>query len=100
MFPYVNAQKYLGRDKELSPFSSNTFGLGVTYEIPKGLIPWTEKSTVNFYWDHFDITYDDFRDARLSRVDSEGNAPEYAVGLEPFYSLQADVFRLYFSFWY
>jgi Protein of unknown function (DUF3570) len=100
LFPYVNAQNYLARDKELSPFSSITFGLGVTYELPKGLIPWIEKSTANFYWDHFDITYDDFRDARLSRADSEGNAPAFAVGQEPFYSLQADVFRLYFSFWY
>ncbi len=96
LFPYVNAQNYLARDKELSPFSSNTFGLGVTYELPKGTIRWVEKSTINFYWDHFDITYDDFRDARLSR----GNTPQYSVGNEPLYSLQADVFRLYFSFWY
>ncbi len=99
LFPYSESQTYWGRDKELSPFSSNVFGLGVTYELPKGTVPWFEKSTANFYWDHFDISYDDFRDARKS-MSVGGSAPAYAVGQEPLYSLQADVFRLYFSFWY
>jgi hypothetical protein len=94
LFPFENAQNYLARDKELSPFSSITFGLGVTYELPKGLIPYIEKSTVNFYWDHFDIAYDDFRDARQSK------SGDFSVGNEPFYELQADVIRLYFSIWY
>lgn len=93
LFPYENAQNYLARDKELSPFSSNTFGLGVTYKIPAGIIPWFDKSTANFYWDRFDIDYDDFRDLRVSPED-------YATGEEPLYSLQANVFRIYLSFWY
>ena len=93
LFPYVDAQNYLARDKELSPFSSNTFGLGVTYKIPVGIIPWFDKSTANFYWDRFDIDYDDFRDLRVSPED-------YATGEEPLYSLQANVFRIYLSFWY
>jgi hypothetical protein len=92
LFPYKDAQNYLARDKELSPFSSNTFGLGVTYKIPAGLIPWFDKSTANFYWDRFDIDYDDFRDLR--------SPDEYATGDEPLYSLQANVFRIYLSFWY
>ena len=54
---------------------------------------------MNLYWDHFDIDYDNFRDARAS-VGADGAAPEYAVGGEPLYSLQADVIRLYFSFWF
>lgn len=93
LFPYRDAQNYLARDKELSPFSSNTFGLGVTYKIPEGLVPWFDKSTANFYWDRFDIDYDDFRDLRVSPED-------YAAGEEPLYSLQANVFRLYLSFWF
>jgi hypothetical protein len=93
LFPYRDAQNFLARDKELSPFSSTTFGLGVTYKIPTGVIPWFEKSTVNLYWDRFDIDYDDFRDARVSPA-------EYAAGEEPLYSLQADVIRFYVSFWY
>lgn len=93
LFPYRDAQNFLARDKELSPFSSTTIGLGVTYKIPAGVIPWFEKSTANLYWDHFNIDYDDFRDARVSPTD-------YAAGEEPLYSLQADVIRLYFSFWF
>ncbi len=93
LFPYVDAQNYLARDKELSPFSSNTFGLGVTYKIPAGLVPWFDKSTANFYWDRFDIDYDDFRDLRVS-------PEEFAPGEEPLYSLQANVFRVYLSFWF
>ena len=96
LFPFRDAQNYMARDKELSPFSSLVVGLGVTYKLPKGFIPWFEKSTVNLYWDHFDIDYDEFRNELLSR----GDAPEYAVGAEPFYSLQADVIRFYFSFWF
>lgn len=96
LFPFRDAQNYMARDKELSPFSSVVVGLGVTYKLPKGFIPWFEKSTVNLYWDHFDIDYDEFRNELLSR----GDAPEYAVGAEPLYSLQADVIRFYFSFWF
>lgn len=93
LFPYRDAQNFLARDKELSPFSSTTIGLGVTYKIPAGTIPWFEKSTANLYWDKFDIDYDDFRDASVSPTD-------YAAGEEPLYSLQADVIRFYLSFWF
>jgi len=93
LFPFRDAQNYLARDKELSPFSSSVIGLGATYKLPKGFVPWFEKSTVNLYWDHFSIDYDDFRDARV-------NPSEYAAGTEPLYSLEADVIRFYFSFWY
>lgn len=93
LFPFRDAQNFLARDKELSAFSSTTLGLGVTYKIPAGVIPWFERSTANLYWDHFDIDYDDFRDARVSPTD-------YSAGQEPLYSLQADVIRLYFSFWF
>ena len=93
LFPYRDAQNYLARDKELSPFSSNVLGLGATYKIPVGVVPWFEKSTVNLYWDMFDIDYDDFRDVRVS-------PEEYAPGDEPLYSLKADVIRFYLSFWF
>lgn len=93
LFPFRDAQNFLARDKELSPFSSTTIGLGVTYKIPAGTIPWFEKSTANLYWDRFDINYDDFRDARVAPT-------EFAAGEEPLYSLQADVIRFYLSFWF
>ena len=61
LFPYKDSQKFLARDKELSRFSSTSLGLGVTYKIPWAL-PGFDKSTANFYWDHMQINYDDFRD--------------------------------------
>ena len=93
LFPFRDAQNFMARDKELSPFSSTVLGLGVTYKVPAGTIPWFEKSTVNLYWDHFNIDYDDFRDARVSPT-------EFAAGSEPLYSLDADVIRFYLSFWF
>ena len=96
VFPFENPQNFKARDKELSPFNSVVFGLGVTYKLPVGTIPWFEKSTVNLYWDHFNIDYDDFRDARQST----GETPQAAIGDESLYSLQADVIRLYFSVWF
>ncbi|MFC3114384.1 DUF3570 domain-containing protein [Cellvibrio fontiphilus] len=93
LFPFRDAQNYMARDKELSPFSSTVLGLGATYKVPPGFIPWFEKSTVNLYWDHFNIDYDDFRDARVSPT-------EFAAGSEPLYSLDADVIRFYLSFWF
>lgn len=96
LFPFANPQNFYGRDKELSPFSSTVLGLGVTYKLPKGAIPWFEKSTVNFFWDNFDIQYDDFRNELLSK----GPDAPYTVGNEPMYSLDANVFRVFISFWY
>jgi uncharacterized protein YerC len=84
---------YMARDKELSQYTSTVFGLGVTYKVPPGIVPWFSKSTVNLYWDHFDIDYDNFRDARVS-------LNEFQPGEEPLYSLQADVIRFYLSFWF
>lgn len=93
LFPYEDAQNFMARDKELSPFNSTIFGLGATYKLPLGTIPWFEKTTINFYWDRFNIRYDDFRNATVSKED-------FAAGSEPLYTLNADVFRLFVSFWY
>lgn len=93
LFPFRDAQNFLARDKELSPFTSTTVGLGVTYELPEGIIPGFDKSTANLYWDRMQFDYEDFRDARVSPND-------FSPGQEPLYSLTADVIRLYFSFWF
>lgn len=98
LFPYKDAQNFMARDKELSPFSSNTLGIGLTYKFP-WVIPGIEKSTANLYWDHMQIDYEDFRDyANFSGA----KAPDtgYKVGDEPLYKLDADVIRFYVSFWF
>jgi hypothetical protein len=98
LFPYKDAQNFMARDKELSPFSSNTIGVGLTYKFPWA-IPGIEKSTANLYWDHMRIDYDDFRDYANF---STGKAPEagYKVGEEPLYKLDADIIRFYIAFWF
>jgi len=98
LFPFEAAQTFLARDKELSTFESTTIGLGVTYKLPWA-IPYFEKSTVNFFWDHVQIDYDDFRDFNNF---ANATLPEggYKAGEEPLYSLKADVIRFYLSFWF
>jgi len=98
LFPFEKSQTFLARDKELSPFSSKTFGLGLTYKLPWA-IPGFEKSTANLFWDHIKIDYDDFRDYDNF---SKAKVPEggFKVGEEPLYSLKADVLRFYLSFWF
>lgn len=98
LFPYKDAQNFMARDKELSAFSSNTLGVGLTYKFP-WVLPGIEKSTANLYWDHMQIDYEDFRDyANFSGK----KAPDagYKVGEEPLYKLDADVIRFYLSFWF
>lgn len=98
LFPYKDAKNFMARDKELSPFSSKTIGLGLTYKFPWS-IPGFEKSTANLFWDHMQIDYDDFRDyADFSKSKPSGTV--YAVGEEPLYKLDADVIRFYLSFWF
>lgn len=98
LFPYEKSQTFLARDKELSPFFSKTFGVGLTYKLPWA-IPYFEKSTVNFFWDHIEIDYEDFRDYNNF---AKAKLPEggYKAGEEPLYSLKADVIRFYLSFWF
>lgn len=90
LFPYVNAQNYLARDKELSTFSSNTFGFGVSYEFGHGGLGMIDRGSLNLSYDHIQFNYDDFRNA------TAGGTP----GTEPLYSLQADVIQFYISLWY
>jgi hypothetical protein len=94
LFNYKNEKTFLARDKELSPFSSTSIGVGVTYKMP-WRIPGVERSTANFYWDHIQINYDDFRD-----YNNFMNKGGFKDGDESLYQLDADVIRLYFSFWY
>lgn len=98
LFPYKDAQNFLARDKELSPFSSTSIGLGITYKIPYTL-PGIEKSTVNLYWDKMQIDYDDFRDYKNFKREKLPNGG-YKAGEEPLYNLDADVIRFFVSFWF
>lgn len=92
LFPAEEFQNYMGRDKEISSLSSNTFGIKVSYEIDthwsRG---WLEKAAVSLAWDMLSIEYDNFRDARRT---------DLPAGTEPLYTLDADVIRFFISGWF
>ncbi|MGH1439467.1 MAG: DUF3570 domain-containing protein [Cellvibrionaceae bacterium] len=79
--------RFYGRDKEISEYSSVQYGLSLSYTF-KSRHEFFNNSTLNFSWDHMIFDYDNFRDS------SNDN---FAVGEEPLYSLEADVFRLFYS---
>ena len=88
-FPSADPKDWRARDKELSEFTSATFGLGVSYEFS----PWGDvfdRGSLNFQWERIEYDYDNFRDLTA-------NAP---VGEEPLYSFDADVIRAFISVWY
>ncbi len=90
LFPYQNAQNYLARDKELSSFNSQSFGMGLSYDFTRTNWKAINKSTLNVAYNHMLFSYQDFRDV------TQGGAP----GQEPLYSFSADVVQLYLSVWF
>jgi hypothetical protein len=90
LFPYQDAQNFLGRDKELASFTSHMLSAGATFELPGFGWGFLQRSTVNFFYDWTRYDYDDFRDVR------QGGAP----GTEPLYGFDANVIRLFFSGWF
>ncbi len=91
LFPYINAQNYLARDKELSTFTSYSIGLGAAYEFNQEDLGVFDKGSLNFYYNYFIFDYADFRDATQT---------SYPVGQEPLYNFSASVIRLYLSLWF
>jgi len=93
LFPFSEATNFRGRDKELSPLQSYTFKLKGSYEFlnDDGNKWWLfKKGKVTLSVDFLQVDYDDFSDLRVV-------AP---VGEEPLYSLDANIYQLFFSFWY
>jgi hypothetical protein len=91
LFPFVNAQNFLARDKELSTFVSYGPHLGVTYTMFETSGDRPLKGTVNLFYDRLFFEYDDFRDLTVT------SAP---AGQEPLYDFSADVVRCFFSLWF
>ncbi|PCJ47528.1 MAG: hypothetical protein COA74_11315 [Gammaproteobacteria bacterium] len=89
LFPFQNAQNFLARDKELSSFTSNSVGLGVSYEFKMAMAGF-EKGSVNLYYNFMQFKYDNFRDVRVALT----------PGTEPLYELDAGVIRAFVSFWF
>lgn len=90
LFPRIDYQNFLARDKELSTFDSHAVGAGVSWEFGQQGFGFFSKAKLTLDWDHVLFRYDNFRDLRVST----------APGDEPLYELNADVVRLFVSFWY
>lgn len=93
LFPYLDAQNFLARDKEMSEYSNLALGLGASYELKYSWLSFFEKATANLYWDHVSFDYANYRN------NSPDNA-DYGVGNEPLYSFNANVIRFFVSAWY
>jgi len=90
VFSRSEATNFRGRDKELSPLTSQTLKFSVAYEFLSDGMGFLDKGTVNFSLDHLMIDYNEFRDISTGAL----------LGDEPLYHLDANVFQLFFSFWY
>ncbi len=85
---------FRGRDKELSPLTSYTLKLQAAYEFinDDGDPAWgfVKRAKVTASLNMLSIDYHDFSDLTALQP----------IGQEPLYQLDADVFQIYFSFFY
>lgn len=94
LFPRAEYQNFMVRDKENAAYTGHTLGVGAAYEFPVTFVSWLKKGSVNFNYNRMMIKYDDFRDLTAF---PPGTAEP---GTEPLYSLDADIFRVFVSFWF
>ncbi len=92
LFSRSQATNFRGRDKELSPLTSQTFKIAASYEFIGGPEGWKfiKKGTVNASFDVLRVDYHEFRDLSTGAL----------LGEEPLYTLDANVVQLFVSFWY
>jgi len=92
LLPQGGEQTYQGRDKELSQFSSQSFGFGVSYEFLKTGWWKLDRGSVSFAYERMNFDYDNFSDYenQLGTTNTQG---------VPF-AFSADVVEIYFSVWY
>lgn len=91
LFPRRDYANFLARDKELATYTALTLGVSATYQFNIAALPWIEKAEASLRYDYMTIDYDDFRDIRVA-VD--------VPGTEPLYSLDANIYQVFFSFWF
>jgi hypothetical protein len=92
LFPRAQATNFRGRDKELSELTSTALKLKLTYEFLNDANGWgfIKRGSVSGSLHMLDVDYHDFSDLRAGA----------AIGEEPLYALQANIFQVFVSFWY
>jgi len=91
LFPRIDFQNFMGRDKELSTMDSQTMHIGATYEFGNAGLSFIKRGTFNVFYDRIQFNYDDFRDAR---------DPGLIAGQEPLYEFGANVYQVFVSIWF
>ena len=90
LFPFVDAQNFLARDKELSTFTSRTLGIGASYTIRPQTADYFDRFSINLNLDRITFDYADFRDLTVTAQ----------PGSEPAYQFDATVIRFFLSAWF
>ncbi len=94
VFPRAQATNFRGRDKELSDLTSSTFKLQAAYEFISddgtAAFGFIKRAKLTASLNILYVDYHNFSDASLG----------LPVGSEPLYSLDANVFQVFFSFFY
>ncbi len=90
LFPYVDAQNFLGRDKEISTFNDHSFRIDAAYDLNVDKWDFLKRGTINFSYNYILFSYDDFRDVL------EGGP----AGSESLYEFDAGVATVFVSFWF
>jgi hypothetical protein len=91
LFPRRDYQEFMTRDRSLSSMTTQTIGVGLSYEFSTPWLSFLDRSSINLDYDVVLYDYDEFRDLRFTEV---------RVGREPLYSFDANVIQLYFSGWF
>jgi opacity protein-like surface antigen len=91
LFPRRDYQEFMTRDRALSSMTTQTIGVGLSYEFSADWLGFLDRSSVSLSYDVILYDYDEFRDLRFTEV---------PVGREPLYSFDANVIKLYFSGWF
>ncbi len=90
LFSRSEATNFRARDKELSALTSTTLKLMASYEFLENGWSFIDKASVHFSADLLSVDYDEFRDLRGLPL----------IGDAPLYTLEANVFQVFVSFWY
>ena len=92
---FYSEKLYMARDKELSTFTTSTFGGSVSYEFMNQGWWKFDKGTINGALDVIQFNYANYSD--VSEVDQ---TDETALTSQPGYSFTAKVLQIYMSLWY
>lgn len=89
LFPYVDAQNFMGRDKEISSFNDHSVRLDATYDFSVDKWKFLERGTINLSYSYIQFNYDDF------------HVPTNAgIANESLFEFNANTVSLFLSLWF